>query len=112
MPELSELLVRRRKDLHLTQEEACKKLGISRASLANYECGKFKPKAQNARRISEVYGIPLETIIRSDDLDDEDSTSSNMQVLFNELKGASEEDIQKVIEIARVIRRSSGGREW
>lgn len=112
MSKLSELMVARRKELHMTQEEACKKLGVSRASLANYESGKFNPSMQNAMRISEVYGIPLEDIMLITKEEKDEYTSANMQVLFNELKGASEEDIRKVIEIARVIRSKGGGSEW
>ena len=112
MSELSEFLVRRRKELHLTQTEACKKIGIVRATLAYYESGQRVPTVAIARRIAEVYGIPVESILQGNEADQDDSVSPNMQILFNELSGASEEDIQKVIEIARVLRRSNGGSEW
>lgn len=46
----------------LTQEEACKKIGISKSTLISYEKGKTKPTIELAKKMSEVYEMPIENI--------------------------------------------------
>lgn len=44
----------------LTQQQACEKLAISRATLQNYESGKTVPSIEVAKEMSVLYEIPLE----------------------------------------------------
>ena len=46
----------------LSQEEAAKRLGISRATLQNYETGNTIPDIITARKIEDVYGFPADYI--------------------------------------------------
>lgn len=47
----------------LNQEEAAKKLGISKATLVNYEAGKTVPGWDVALRMEEVYQFPAANIL-------------------------------------------------
>lgn len=60
MPQISMRAARVNADL--SQEEAAKRLGISRATLQNYEAGNTIPDIITARRIGDVYGFPVDYI--------------------------------------------------
>lgn len=47
----------------LTQQEAAKTLGITRGTLANYEMGRTKPDIEMAKRMAELYGIPVDNLL-------------------------------------------------
>ena len=46
----------------LTIEEAAKELGITKNTLINYETGKVSPRIETAKRMAEVYAIPMSDI--------------------------------------------------
>ena len=46
----------------LSQQEAAKRLGISKATLQNYEAGNTVPDILMSRKIEEVYGFPMDYI--------------------------------------------------
>lgn len=46
----------------LSQQEAAKRLGISKATLQNYEAGNTVPDILLSRKIEEVYGFPIDFI--------------------------------------------------
>lgn len=54
-----------RVNVGLTQEEAAEKLGISVASLANYEKGRTFPDVPVIKKIEDVYGIPYSELFFS-----------------------------------------------
>ena len=47
----------------LTQVEAAKKIGISDATLLNYEKGRAVPDVRVLKRIEDVYGVEYKNII-------------------------------------------------
>lgn len=49
-----------RKGRKLTQEQAAEKLGITRASVSNYETGRRSPHLSELRRFAEFYGVGLD----------------------------------------------------
>lgn len=46
----------------LSQQEAAKKLGISKATLQNYEAGNTVPDILLSHKIEEVYNFPIDYI--------------------------------------------------
>ena len=51
-----------RVNAHFTQREAAKALGISVATLQNYESGRTTPDWNLVRRIDELYQYPIDFI--------------------------------------------------
>ena len=47
----------------LTQKEAAQKIGVSLASLKNYEAGKSFPDVPTIKRIENAYGLEYRDII-------------------------------------------------
>lgn len=46
----------------LTQEQAAKKLGVSRSTLQNWETGKSFPKQPNICAMCEIYDVPFDAL--------------------------------------------------
>lgn len=49
-----------RKGRKLTQEQAAAKLGITRATVSNYEVGRRSPHLSELKRIADFYGVGLD----------------------------------------------------
>lgn len=49
-----------RKGRKLTQEQAAEKLGITRATVSNYEVGRRHPHVSELKRLAEFYGVGLD----------------------------------------------------
>lgn len=60
MPTIS--LEAARVNARLTQKELAKILGISNATVVNWENGKTEPSLSQLRKISELSGIPMDFI--------------------------------------------------
>lgn len=54
-----------RVNANLSQDEAAKKIGVSRDTLRNYESGKTVPRWETVRKIEEVYRFPADYIFLS-----------------------------------------------
>ena len=46
----------------MTLEKAAKELGITKNTLINYENGKVSPRIDMAKKMAEVYAIPISEI--------------------------------------------------
>jgi len=65
MPRIS--LRAARVNADLSQQEAAKRLGISKATLQNYEAGNTVPDILMSRKIEDVYGFPVDFIFFGQD---------------------------------------------
>ncbi len=52
-----------RKKSKLTQSEVAEELGVSRQAVSRWETGEMIPSAKNLRRLSEMYGEPLDDLV-------------------------------------------------
>lgn len=52
-----------RVNVNMTQAEAAKAIGISLASLQNYEAGRRFPNVEIIKRIEDTYGVEYKDII-------------------------------------------------
>jgi DNA-binding XRE family transcriptional regulator len=51
-----------RVNVHMTQDESAKALGISKATLISWEHGDTSPTMERAQQLSELYKCPLQRI--------------------------------------------------
>ena len=61
------LIQAKRKDKRIYQEKLAKKIGLSRSSIANIECGKQKVSLFQLHEICNVLSIEIEEILPSSD---------------------------------------------
>lgn len=59
-PDIGHKLKTLRKGRKLTQEQAAEKLGITRATVSNYEVGRRSPHISELKRIADFYGVGLD----------------------------------------------------
>lgn len=52
-----------RKRSKLTQSEVAEELGVSRQAVSRWETGEIVPSAKNLRRLSKLYGDPLDDLV-------------------------------------------------
>ena len=52
-----------RRNAHLTQRDACRRIGISARTLSDYETGKRIPNACVVKRMSQAYGCSTDAIL-------------------------------------------------
>lgn len=50
----------------ISQEELAEKLEVSRQTISKWENGVVRPSAENLIRLSEVYGIPIDALLKDD----------------------------------------------
>lgn len=53
-----------RKNVGLTQEDACREIGISKATLSYYESGTREPTFSTLCKMADVYGCSLDDFRR------------------------------------------------
>ena len=63
--ELQEKLSTLRKQHKITQMELADKLGVSRQAVSKWEQGTALPSTENLIHLSELYGVPLEILAKS-----------------------------------------------
>lgn len=85
-----------RKILGLTQEEAAKRIGISRSTLSKYELDKLEPSETIWAKIAQVYKMPIE-FLRGDDWKIDTCESGEMIFTKREQK---QPDDKKLISLA------------
>lgn len=52
----------------MTQEEAANKVGVTQASLSDWERGQYKPSAASVSRLAEAYGVSVHEILKGIEL--------------------------------------------
>ena len=116
MSAFSETLVRLRKQDRLTQDEAAKRMGITRSALSMYETGKREPDFETLELIADFYNVNMDTLIRREEKESQSEDLVNgdpelteiltrarddphIRMLFSVTKDAKPEDIEMAIQI-------------
>lgn len=87
---LGEILKNSRLKRKYTQEDIGEKLGVSRQSISNWENGKTYPDIVSMIKLSDIYKISLDTLLKGDD---------NVIKHFQEEKGIVEDNKKIIIGV-------------
>ena len=93
--ELHDRLHELRKKNGYTQAELAEKLGASRQSISNWELGTIVPSTSRLKKISELYSVPLETLLRDDvsgEQKKDDENATNIESASSESGPVANED--------------------
>ena len=93
--ELHDRLHELRKKNGYTQAELAEKLGVSRQSISNWELGTIVPSTSRLKKISELYSVPLETLLRDDvsgEQKKDDENATNLESASSESGPVANED--------------------
>lgn len=64
--EVGQRLKARRNELELTQDYVAAELGITRQTMSNWENGRSYPDIERIIRLSEIYGLSLDELLKGD----------------------------------------------
>ncbi len=62
MAEIQISLAAARVNAEMTQDDVCKLMKVSKATIVNWESGKTSPSVVQARQLSSIYNMPLDFI--------------------------------------------------
>ena len=79
MATVSEQLKFFRKEFGLTQKQLGDITGIAEITIRQYEAGKYKPKLENLKKISDALSIPLAALLDIDETDQALNTLSDFK---------------------------------
>ena len=60
---ISKFLKNEREESNFTQQDVAEKLGVSKAIISKWECGKAYPSLEYLPKLSELYGVSINEII-------------------------------------------------
>lgn len=60
---IAKFLKEERENSNFTQEEAAKRIGVSKSIISKWETGKSYPSLENLSKISETYGVSINEIL-------------------------------------------------
>ena len=112
MPHYSDMIKQLRKREGLTQEELASKLGITRSRLNNFEQGIREPDFQMVELFCDYFNVDPNVILGYDPVNPNyipegsfSELSDAGKVLFQSLKGATEEEILQAVKIIEALKK-------
>lgn len=89
---IGKFLKEERENSNLTQEEAAKRIGVSKSIISKWETGKSYPSLENLSKISETYGVSINEIL------------AGTRLGMNEKEIVSDENLLKEMQKTKVNR--------
>ena len=89
---IAKFLKEERENSNLTQEEAAKRIGVSKSIISKWETGKSYPSLENLSKISETYGVSINEIL------------AGKRLGMNEKEIVSDENLLKEMQKTKVNR--------
>ena len=83
----------------LSQAQAAEKLGLQRPAISEIEAGKRKVTAEEIIQFSDIYCVDTSWLL----LRDNEHEPSQLKFAARELSKLKEEDIQKVLEVLKIL---------
>lgn len=98
---MGERIIKRRKELHLTQEQVSEKMGVSVQMVSNLERGNKAIKIENLIKISEILGVSTDYILLGS------HNGNDMEKTVRDLSLLPEEDYRMIeLLVAYCLNRS------
>ena len=106
MPEFGERLKKAREDKGMRQDELAKAMGLTQASISQFENGQRLPTPANIRKFAQVLGVP-EGVLAGEDKGGFEKTllMRNIQSLSPESLSKNNEYVEFIKQIERLRRR-------
>jgi len=107
----------------VTAYQVSKATGVAQSSLSDWKKGKSKPKIDKMQKIADYFNVPVEYLLtgekKSPDIMSEDEemmeylnelkNNPGMRILFSKAKGATKEDLEKVVKMIEIMRGDTDG---
>jgi transcriptional regulator with XRE-family HTH domain len=105
-----------RQEKGYSQKQLAEQIHVSQQALAKWEAGTSTPNPDTIQEIARLLGIPVSSLFDDDGLSDDNGLAELLQeakdrpevhALFSLTKNATREDVEKTIEIIKVLRNSN-----
>jgi len=95
-----------RKSNRMSQEEASKRMKISRSTLASYEAGLRKPGYDIIKRMAYAYGVSYDDLLKQTGnlVDEETILDKPRRMLLQTVSDYSDREIMRVIRVIEAMR--------
>lgn len=100
MAEFGERLKKIREEKGLNQKQLAQDMGLTQASISQFEKGQRLPTPNNINKFAKVLGVTRESLAGGNDGDFE------TQMLMRNIKNLSQEDLRKVNEWVEMLKKS------
>ena len=102
-----------RLDRNMSQEELALLLGTSKQVISRYETNQRTPKITVANEYAEKLGVPLNVLLGEDSVDSNDDITFDdfTYALHAETQDLTEENKQKLLEMARLFKLSQKNKD-
>ncbi|PIR83899.1 hypothetical protein COU18_01950 [Candidatus Kaiserbacteria bacterium CG10_big_fil_rev_8_21_14_0_10_51_14] len=104
MPEFGERLRKARVEKGMNQEELASAMGLTQASISQFEKGLRMPTPTNIRKFAQILGV------REEELAGEDRGEFEKALLMRNIRDLSPDSLSKINEYAAMIKRDEKGR--
>ncbi|GAX47564.1 XRE family transcriptional regulator [Pseudolactococcus reticulitermitis] len=100
-------LVQIREAKGLSQREVAKQIGVANTSYFAWERGKTKPKKENLLKLSDVFGVPYEILVKDEETDllsafhqlTEQRKENVMRYTQNQLSEQTQKESEKIVKL-------------
>lgn len=83
---ISKFLKNEREESNFTQQDVAERLGVSKAVISKWECGKAYPSLEYLPKLSELYGVSINEILAGSRLSISDKESFADENLLEQMK--------------------------
>lgn len=80
---LGEVIAKRRKYLHLTQEDLANQINVSKSAIAKWETDGGIPDRDNIYRLAEVIGVSVEDMYHIISRNESENENMNINITFD-----------------------------
>lgn len=97
----ADALIRKRKELGLTQEELAVKVGTVKQVVCKYEKGQRSPKISTANAFAKALGTTLNEMLEIEEIEDEPTLTkeeTEMLIAYREADSRAREDALKMLK--------------
>ena len=111
-------------DNNVTAYQVGKATGISTSTLSEWKKGKYTPKMDKLQKIADYFDISVDYLLSGETKKSPDTMSEDeemmeylnelknnpgMRILFSKAKGATKEDLEKVVKMIEIMRGDTDG---
>ena len=104
MPEFGQRLRKARVDKGMSQEELARAMGLTQASISQFEKGQRTPTPANIRKFAEILGVQEEALAG------ESRGQFEKTLLMRNIRDLSPESLSKINEYVDLVKQSEQGR--
>lgn len=97
---------------NIKQIDLCAQLGVTQGALSGWENGRYEPDNKSLIKMADIFGVSIDYLIGRTDDKNQKSGETNIKfdefsyAMYNESKELSDDDKQRLLTFARMLKTS------